>query len=80
MDAEAPPLLIAGLLLTLPDDPAAQRDTLTVLHTLPHLTVGELHARWLCVAAETADPYALHDELLAVPGVSHVELAFAEVP
>ncbi len=80
MDAEAPPLTIAGLILTVPLDASAQSETLSKLHALPHLTLGKLQDRWLSVATETADPYALHDELLAIPGVSHVEVAFVEVP
>jgi hypothetical protein len=79
MDAEAPPLTIAGLILTLPAGIAAQQETLALLRSLPHLTLGELQNRWLSVAAEAADPYALHDQLLAIPGITHVEVAFAEV-
>lgn len=79
METEAFPPTIAGLVLTVPAEPAAQAAVLAQLRAFPGITLGELHDRWLSIAAETTAPHDLHAQLEAIPGVTHVEVAFIEV-
>lgn len=68
-----------GLVVTLDPDVALRKEALTRLASTPALTVGELVAGKVPLAAETrtTEDESLIERLRAIPGVLGVDVAYA---
>lgn len=58
-------------------EPAIRAEAVTQLRARPELTLGEVRDRWLPAALETRDDAgsrAVHDWLMALPGVAFVDV------
>jgi len=70
-------MLISGLIITLQPEPAVRAAAVARLRARPELTLGDLTDRWLPAALEArddAESRAVHDWLMAVPGVAFVDV------
>ena len=71
-----------GLVITLESDPILAQETVERLSHDPRITIGVREGLRLAVAAETHDAREqgeLHMQLLADPGVVHVDTTFVEL-
>ncbi len=73
---------VCGLRITLCDEPIARAEALRVLGQDSRCELGPERLPFVAVVTVTETPAEqrdLHDRLLAVPGVIHVDVVFVEV-
>lgn len=73
---------VCGWVVWLDEDPKTWSKTHETLALLPRVTVGEGQGSRLPLVTESTDPahaHIAHRQLMAVPGVIHVDLAYSDL-